>query len=308
MRDSSLKPKDDLSAITGGVLERRQRIRMVMAVFLLLVAIAVVLLRDPKSRPGSETLYVNRNLARTTVYGGANQGTPSAGAPAQAPLPITPQEHPARPEMQPHSAASTPAKPTVRRGTPHTPVPASEPAASQGSSSQNSSPSDPISGPSITATRAVLPPLEVEVVAGDRHSPVKPGNPSLKVDMQPGTPAVPAGVGSVAEDNSSDPGPLTDASERVQVSAETNQVLTRKVRPEYPLLARQMKVQGSVVLDAMIGTDGGIQDLHVVQGPTILADAAREAVRQWRFKPYLRDGQAVETQAHITVNFMISTN
>jgi protein TonB len=101
---------------------------------------------------------------------------------------------------------------------------------------------------------------------------------------------------------------MTNASERVQLSTDSTQVLTHKVRPEYPLLARQMKVQGSVVLDAMIGRDGGIQDLRVVQGPTILAEAAREAVRQWRFKPYLQDGQAVETQAHITVSFMISTN
>jgi protein TonB len=106
----------------------------------------------------------------------------------------------------------------------------------------------------------------------------------------------------------SETGPLTDAAERVQVSEDASQVVTHRVRPEYPLLARQMKVQGSVVLDAMIGKDGGIQDLRVVEGPTILAEAARQAVRQWRFKPYVQDGQAVETQAHITVNFMISTN
>ena len=125
--------------------------------------------------------------------------------------------------------------------------------------------------------------------------------------MEPGTPARSAAdpAPSAAE---SEAGPLTSAAERVQVSADTTQVLTHKVRPEYPLLARQMKVQGSVVLDAMIGRDGKIQDLRVVQGPTILAEAAREAVRQWRFRPYYEDGQAVETQAHITVNFMISTN
>ena len=127
--------------------------------------------------------------------------------------------------------------------------------------------------------------------------------------MQPGTPARPAADAAASgPDPPTDNPPLTDASERVEVSAETSHVLTHRVRPEYPLLARQMKVQGSVVLDAMIGKDGGIQDLRVVQGPTILADAAREAVRQWRFKPYLQDGQPVETQAHITVNFMISTN
>jgi protein TonB len=68
-----------------------------------------------------------------------------------------------------------------------------------------------------------------------------------------------------------------------------------------------MKVQGSVILEALIGRDGTIQELKVVSGPAILAEAAREAVKQWRFKPYMQNGQAIETQARITVNFTIST-
>jgi protein TonB len=73
------------------------------------------------------------------------------------------------------------------------------------------------------------------------------------------------------------------------------------------MLAREMKVQGAVILQALIGTDGGIQDLRVLSGPAILATAAQEAVRQWRFKPYLQNGVPVETEAKITVNFTIST-
>jgi periplasmic protein TonB len=69
-----------------------------------------------------------------------------------------------------------------------------------------------------------------------------------------------------------------------------------------------MKVQGRVDLEASIGKDGGIRMLNVLAGPTILADAAREAVKQWRFKPHFEDGQPVETQVPITVNFTISTN
>jgi protein TonB len=64
-------------------------------------------------------------------------------------------------------------------------------------------------------------------------------------------------------------------------------------------------VEGSVVLQALIGADGLIQDVRVVSGPAILSSAAREAVRQWRFKPYLQNGQPVETKAKITVNFTI---
>jgi len=66
-------------------------------------------------------------------------------------------------------------------------------------------------------------------------------------------------------------------------------------------------VQGSVVLQALIGKEGTIQDLQVLSGPQILSSAAREAVMQWRFKPYLQSGQAIETEAKITVNFTIST-
>jgi protein TonB len=98
------------------------------------------------------------------------------------------------------------------------------------------------------------------------------------------------------------------AAERVQMSADTTEVVSHSVKPDYPLLARQMKVQGSVILQANIGSDGLIQDLQVVSGPPILANAAQEAVRQWHFKPRYRGAAAVETQAKITVNFTISTN
>jgi protein TonB len=62
-----------------------------------------------------------------------------------------------------------------------------------------------------------------------------------------------------------------------------------------------------VVLRATVNSEGAIESLRVLSGPAILAPAAREAVRQWRFKPYLQNGRAVETQAEITVNFLIST-
>jgi protein TonB len=59
---------------------------------------------------------------------------------------------------------------------------------------------------------------------------------------------------------------------------------------------------------AMISRDGQIQDLRVLSGPPILSGAAREAVKQWHFKPHYEGAAAVETVARITVNFTISTN
>jgi protein TonB len=66
-----------------------------------------------------------------------------------------------------------------------------------------------------------------------------------------------------------------------------------------------MNVQGSVVLKAVIGADGTIENLHVLSGPAILAVAAQQAVREWHFKPVLQNGQPVETMAKIVVNFSI---
>jgi protein TonB len=92
------------------------------------------------------------------------------------------------------------------------------------------------------------------------------------------------------------------------LSPQAQQTVARSVAPDYPLLARQMKVQGAVVLQALISREGAIQELQVVSGPGILATAAREAVNKWRFKPFYQHGNPVETEARITVNFTISTN
>ena len=74
------------------------------------------------------------------------------------------------------------------------------------------------------------------------------------------------------------------------------------------MLAKQMRIQGAVILEALIGREGNIQNLRVLSGPAILSAAAREAVKQWRFKPYLQSGQTVETKARIVVNFTILTS
>lgn len=161
--------------------------------------------------------------------------------------------------------------------------------------------SQPAPAPPPVVNRTALPPLEVEVVAGNSHRTIPTENNSVRVDT---------GSGS-AETNapplSASVQPTNNAAEHVKMSVDTSHVLERPVQPSYPMLARQMKVQGAVILQALISTDGTIQDLKVLSGPAILASAAQEAVRQWRFKPYLQNGTPVETEAKITVNFTIST-
>jgi TonB family protein len=162
--------------------------------------------------------------------------------------------------------------------------------------------------PPLTVTRTVLPPLEIEVVAGTVHRTVRPGSNSVRVDMQPevnteSEPPKPSiQVNEVPVDIT------TSAAERRPVATDSTSVVSHSVQPGYPVLARQMKVQGAVTLQALIGRDGLIQDLHVLSGPPILAKAALEAVRQWHFKPHYQGAETVETEAKITVNFTISTN
>lgn len=159
----------------------------------------------------------------------------------------------------------------------------------------------------VTAERTVLPPLEVEVVAGNVHRTLRPGNNSIRVNLQPTSP--PQSVADVSTTGGATAASVTsDAAERVQMSANAAEAVTHSVNPGYPILARQMKVQGSVILQALISRDGAIQDLQVVSGPPILASAAEEAVKQWHFKPHYQGAEAVETRARITVNFTISTN
>ena len=79
--------------------------------------------------------------------------------------------------------------------------------------------------------------------------------------------------------------------------------LLQRVEPEYPEEARQQRIQGAVVLDVRIGRDGAIEDVKLVSGQPLLANAAIAAVKQWRFKPRTQKGQPVEMQTRVTLNF-----
>ena len=79
-----------------------------------------------------------------------------------------------------------------------------------------------------------------------------------------------------------------------------------RVQPVYPLLARQARIQGAVELRAIISKSGTIENLAVVRGYPMLVPAAINAVRQWRYRPYLLNGEPIEVETEITVNFVLS--
>jgi len=84
--------------------------------------------------------------------------------------------------------------------------------------------------------------------------------------------------------------------------------LIHKVLPIYPSLARSARIQGQVVLQAVISKRGVIENLRVMSGHPMLAPAAIEAVRQWRYRPYVLNNEPVEVETQVTVNFSLPGN
>ena len=90
---------------------------------------------------------------------------------------------------------------------------------------------------------------------------------------------------------------------RTSVVMEGN--LIHRVEPQYPAIARQIRLEGAVVLKAIISCQGNIEQVEVASGPGLLARSAAEAVRQWKYRPYLLNGEPVEVETQITVNFVL---
>jgi len=101
--------------------------------------------------------------------------------------------------------------------------------------------------------------------------------------------------------------PKVATPQRVRVSQGVSSgLLIKKVQPNYPPLARQARIQGDVILQAEISKDGTIQNLQLVSGHPMLAPAAIEAVKQWRYRPYLLNGEPVAVETQVLVKFSLS--
>lgn len=188
-------------------------------------------------------------------------------------------------------------------------------------------PPPPPPPPAPTAPRAVQPkavervselrqplkiPEKVEIV---KETP--PPSDSTSVagvvgGVPSGTPGGQIGgvIGSILSDASSPipvAAPAITTPARVRVSQGVVQGLViQRVKPEYPPVARIARIQGQVVLHAVIGKDGTVQNLQAVSGNPLLTPAALNAVKQWRFKPYLLNGEPTDVEALITVNFSLN--
>jgi protein TonB len=101
--------------------------------------------------------------------------------------------------------------------------------------------------------------------------------------------------------------PSRPALETLRISQGVSQgLLIKRVQPVYPQAALAVRAQGVVQIEATINKDGHVSNLKVLSGDPVLARAALEAVRQWRYKPYYLDGAPVEIQTQIAVTFKSS--
>jgi periplasmic protein TonB len=101
--------------------------------------------------------------------------------------------------------------------------------------------------------------------------------------------------------------PKIAAPQRVRVSqGVTEGLLIRKLQPTYPPLAKTARIQGDVVLNAVISKNGAIENLRVMSGHPMLVTSALDAVKQWKYKPYILNGEPVEVETTITVKFTLA--
>jgi len=166
--------------------------------------------------------------------------------------------------------------------------------------------------------------IQTDIVNGELRTPTKIPQKIKMIQEDEAPPAmastgvvggVPGGIpggsmgGVIGSVLSSTPtvAPHIATPQRVRVSSGvSNGLLIRKVNPTYPPLARQARIQGTVVLQAQISKDGSIENLQLISGHPMLAPAAIEAVKQWKYKPYLLNGEPVEVDTQVQVNFTLA--
>jgi len=186
-------------------------------------------------------------------------------------------------------------------------------------------PPPPPPPPPAAAPVRVVKQIQTDIVNGQLRTPTKIPQKVQMIKEEEAPPPVMASSGVVGGVPGGVPGgqmggviggiisstpvavPKVATPTRVRVSQGVSAgLLVKRIQPNYPPLARQARIQGTVVLQAEISKDGSIQNLRLISGHPMLAPAAIEAVKQWKYKPYLLNGEPVEVETQVQVNFTLS--
>ena len=176
------------------------------------------------------------------------------------------------------------------------------PAARMHASGNTAASSNP---PAITLRMPVRNPSGIPEASDDGPPTVGPSGPNLPGSVGPGS------LDGVGDSFGTGPRPIMPSAPvtvapPLRISHMSEGDLIHKILPVYPPLARSARIQGQVVLQAVISKQGVIENLKVLAGHPMLAPAAIDAVRQWRYRPYVLNNEAVEVETQITVNFSLA--
>ena len=186
-------------------------------------------------------------------------------------------------------------------------------------------PPPPPPPPPAAVPQRVVKVVQTDIINGELRTPTKIPKKVEMIKEEEAPPPVMASAGVVGGVPGGVPGgqmggviggiisstpvavPKVATPQRVRVSQGVSQgLLIHRVQPMYPPLARQARIQGTVVLQAEISKDGSIENLRLISGHPMLAPSAIEALKQWRYKPYFLNGEPVAVETQITVNFTLA--
>ena len=146
-------------------------------------------------------------------------------------------------------------------------------------------------------------PKNVNVIA---EPPLPPESPSIEGPTSSDSGMDLLSVAAAPVDRVSRPAAPPNVPQRVPVTSTIEAAkLISRVQPIYPPLAIQARIQGNVILHAIISKEGEVSELQVLSGHPLLVNAALTAVRQWRYSPTLLNGQSVEVETSVTVSFVL---
>ena len=238
---------------------------------------------------------------------------PKSAAPAIAPslAPQSQAEAPVTPSAEVTPDSNTTAEPEVIIS--RTPI--QQPAQAQAETNSKTSSSKPSAGIATEAATKESPSAKAEdkteapIVVATNTSAPKAAAPVEETADAPAPDALGTGADSKALSGIVNANPASLPKQpptTIKISQGVSEgLLIKKVKPIYPPHALQVRMQGEVLLQANIGKDGSIVSVRQVNGDVLLGKAAMDAVRQWKYKPYFLNGEPVEVQTQITVNFKL---
>jgi len=278
---------------------------------------------EGESGGGSKKAMIGIAAALLIVAGGYFGWSHFKGTTSSTPQPVATSAPVSAPVITPAAPKPTAAQPAMAATTP-APVPQSDITLRSSNSSADENEARTGSGGSPAAAKPVSNPSPAKSVVADKSNVaekseapaliVKGGKAPVAGTKPAPTPDAPApsviGMGAPA----AAPLPNLETTEvavkpvlqTLSVSQGVSQgLLYKKIAPSYPQNALRMHIEGKVELLATISKEGNITHVKVLSGDSQLARAANDAVKQWKYKPYLLNGEPVEIQTQVTVNFKL---